>query len=374
MEGTHTCPPCKKTFSRHLALREHDWGTHMKVEPYKCPECPFATAYHGSMYVHKKEGCRGENKARFQCPDCDRTYARKENLLEHVAAIHNLRKALTCPECSYVSAYRTSMAKHKWRYHTQKKESRQAEVASSNMFKGVHDGGCESLATPEVKEAMKENIVDSPTVKPTNRLKLGSFNHSENGSYSNKAPATSKATSNKYACEQCPKEYSSPQRLKEHKFVSHLGGLRPYKCPDCTFETSYRSNFSTHKKKRHGGKRSMPSNEDTALIAQKDKLQKEDPIKPPVGFEKHTSLHPEQRPRKTQKCSSTNGGNIDTHVPGKHGHPNPELKSEDTTNGKSDNANVANKKIDEICRLCGFAAENSTALTAHIMETHVDQY
>ncbi|XP_050092805.1 zinc finger protein OZF-like [Anopheles aquasalis] len=108
------CTHCSRWYKNKTSLRVHlrrlaDTRTH------RCEQCekdfPTKNSLNGHMaYVH------GEQKDRFPCPQCDRTFRRRRELTEHTSR-HNGTALYECKECGKSFYTSSSYATHRKRYH-----------------------------------------------------------------------------------------------------------------------------------------------------------------------------------------------------------------------------------------------------------------
>ena len=141
------CLVCGDVLRGHL--RQHIWGSHLKVKPYKCRFCNYRCVYkfrvykdhykskHGNGSAGKpkdvelvpedvekvdafekkhnlhlgpplyKEMGRHENETSVvECHLCDSTFTQKSSLRQHLWAVHLKKKPYKCKHCDFVGAYK----------------------------------------------------------------------------------------------------------------------------------------------------------------------------------------------------------------------------------------------------------------------------
>ena len=141
------CLVCGEILKGHL--RQHIWGSHLKVKPYKCRFCNYRCVYkfrvykdhykskHGNGVAGKpkdvelvpddvekvdsfekkhnlhlgpplyKEMGRHENESSVvECHLCDSTLTQKSSLRQYLWAVHLKKKPYKCKHCDFVGAYK----------------------------------------------------------------------------------------------------------------------------------------------------------------------------------------------------------------------------------------------------------------------------
>ena len=289
INGNYQCEHCQKSYSRPGRLKAHENAVHLGLRPYQCSGCDCTFRYKNNhsahvRKVHASGHVKENSNPKFQCQDCSETFSEKDVLFEHVMGTHQGLQVLKCPECPFVSANDSAMSQHE----------------------KLHRG----------------------TTKPTERKEC------ENVSASVRSTTKDKIE-RKYSCEHCPKFYSSARNLKDHVNAVHLGSLRPYRCPECDYCTSYRGALYIHKARKHRGKQGEPVMKDLGDMTAEDSM--------PENLQDR-DLNNDKATIGLLNKKAGEGSNADERGP-----------------------------VGDVCPVCGFHAETPKHLTAHILATHVDR-
>ena len=109
-----TCTICGKQFSSISSLNFHINSIH-EAKTYDCQFCHKIFSTSLTLYVHKKRFHNATTKIVFKCDLCDKKYAQKSNLVDHVEKSHNRKKPeiiLKCHICGKISPDKYKLRAH----------------------------------------------------------------------------------------------------------------------------------------------------------------------------------------------------------------------------------------------------------------------
>ena len=108
----HVCNLCPKRFRNVVSLEQH-LGRKHKVKNEKCEQCDFECALKGSLEAHVKNKHIG-----FKCNYCIKTYPDKRQRQVHMEADHEGTATIKkCPKCNYTTPKHHQLLVHKSRVH-----------------------------------------------------------------------------------------------------------------------------------------------------------------------------------------------------------------------------------------------------------------
>ena len=114
----YRCDDCEVSFSSQKMLLDHNLSVHKKKKPYNCETCNYNFSTKSHLYKHiaaihqgkksndgalnlKKrkasgnlDGEKESNLRRIACSLCDKNFARNQNLVYHVATVHEEEKLI----------------------------------------------------------------------------------------------------------------------------------------------------------------------------------------------------------------------------------------------------------------------------------------
>ena len=83
--GKNICEKCGKPCDSPFQLDRHVEAVHLKLKPYKCNQCNFASAHPSNLKKHVKSA---HEKIRHQCDFCPLDFGEKSNLTRHIKRHH----------------------------------------------------------------------------------------------------------------------------------------------------------------------------------------------------------------------------------------------------------------------------------------------
>ncbi|KAJ9581534.1 hypothetical protein L9F63_023290, partial [Diploptera punctata] len=214
---THTCPVCKETYTRRLALEKHlpihfgyrPYGCYMcKIyfrdrsvrdvhvqghfanQPYFCHMCmkPFSLMTHFKKHILMRKGGKS-----YSCGFCGRSFAERSALDEHFQN-HIARRPHHCEICKKSFRMKWQFDKHQIK-HTGVKPKYNCNVCEKSF---VDKSSLETHLETHVEKPRVECDVCKKTFKDAKELKDHAHTHKKNGSY---------------FCEVCKKKYSMRARF-----------------------------------------------------------------------------------------------------------------------------------------------------------------
>uniref|UniRef100_A0A182QXA3 C2H2-type domain-containing protein n=1 Tax=Anopheles farauti TaxID=69004 RepID=A0A182QXA3_9DIPT len=111
------CTVCQKVLAGEQGLKLHMQKIHGKDTSQVCPTCGKDFRCMVSLARHIKAHLGLVTVERVQCDQCAKWFEGKQNLRNHIKAIHDESGQLQCDECQHVSPNRRALAHHKARVH-----------------------------------------------------------------------------------------------------------------------------------------------------------------------------------------------------------------------------------------------------------------
>mmetsp|Transcript_3051 Transcript_3051/g.9319 ORF Transcript_3051/g.9319 Transcript_3051/m.9319 type:complete len:418 (-) Transcript_3051:191-1444(-) len=104
------CPHCPRTFARRFDMHRHVDAVHMNKRPHVCSDCSQAF----KQAAHLKEHVRTYHDInKLRCEVCSRDFGSVPRLKRHVESVHLNLHQHTCDKCGQVYKERSHMHKHK---------------------------------------------------------------------------------------------------------------------------------------------------------------------------------------------------------------------------------------------------------------------
>ncbi|CAN8006701.1 unnamed protein product, partial [Ixodes pacificus] len=186
------CPNCPKTFLRKQFLVRHKC-IHTGEKPHKCPYCRLTFARSSTLIIHVRTHTAGKPS---KCQQCNETFATSSHLARH-STIHTMDKPFKCQLCPSSFAVKKTLEMHIGRHHTAEKPHRchqcNKTFASRNLlFRHI-----------------ARHRFDRP-----------------------------------FECQLCPSSFALERNLREH--IRRHTGEKPFKCQHCNKAFHSSSNLITH--------------------------------------------------------------------------------------------------------------------------------
>ena len=97
LQRSHQCPHCESIFSRKDNLISHIASVHERKKPYQCTDCNQSYAKKDNLKVHV--AAIHEGKKLNKCPDCEASFAQRTQMLNHINSVHEGIKSFECTTC-----------------------------------------------------------------------------------------------------------------------------------------------------------------------------------------------------------------------------------------------------------------------------------
>ena len=167
----YRCDNCEISFSSRNDLLGHNLSVHKKKKPYKCETCTYDFSTKTHLYNHiaaihqgqesndkapnlKKrkasENVEGEEESRLRkisCHLCDKSFARNQNLVYHVATVHEEKKPFKCDKCGNCFGTKQNMESHIKVMHEKIKIKKEVPCPICNQILSRKDALAKHLRT-----------------------------------------------------------------------------------------------------------------------------------------------------------------------------------------------------------------------------------
>ena len=165
------CEHCPYKTSRSDELKKHCNVMHIKLNSYQCKLCEYRTYWKDDIKKHETrmhtntlEILSDDQKRKYKCNICDKSYKSQGNLTDHIKHAHLETKQYSCDACPYRSYNRTIVMQHKKIMHYKIKPYKcdQCQFSTSSNkkirchIKMVHHGIGKALV--EAEESVKTNL------------------------------------------------------------------------------------------------------------------------------------------------------------------------------------------------------------------------
>jgi len=110
---SHICQTCNKSYASRAKLNEHVNFRHSEARPHRCLQCPKVFKSASNLKAHFK---RTHERLRFTCPDCplglDAKVFSESGLRYHRLSVHGGRPQFSCSICAKTFVQATLLRKH----------------------------------------------------------------------------------------------------------------------------------------------------------------------------------------------------------------------------------------------------------------------
>ena len=233
------CEHCPKRFRIQRDLNRHQ-KTHFK-QGYNCTKCDYETTVRTCLVSHLLNHEEEEVRRPFQCPDCEKRFAKADQLLEH-HNLHTGEKPYTCDFCEEAFSLKRDLSTH----------CRKAHPETMPPKRGSKEGLTKCEECGAVLSSKRSLMRHKHSHNPT-KVHLCDICGKSLTSYEHLTRHRRIHTGEKpYVCEMCSKAFSDPGNLEMHRRVHTKE--KPYQCEFCPKAFGQRSTLTIHRR-GHTGER-----------------------------------------------------------------------------------------------------------------------
>ncbi|XP_033098459.1 ikaros family zinc finger protein-like isoform X2 [Anneissia japonica] len=254
----HPCMEDQSMPSTVQPLNDDESPLHGDTSNTKLKEEPDLVKVNGDAHAEEENNMGQElppspsdNGDAFQCKLCTFIAPSAEILEEH-RNVHMGRKPFKCEECGFASAYQNALLQH-MQLHRENIQKGPDSPSEEEMDDHSSTNGNDSLIAQENMQSMLEGVDQDGVARGDRQpsvyqCKLCTYiaptkthlNEHMNVHSGNKP----------YKCLVCGFSSSFRSSLMRHLIV-HTGTAKMFKCDRCLYQTPYKCNLVTHRKKKH---------------------------------------------------------------------------------------------------------------------------
>ncbi len=228
------CTICAKSFLSNDGLKYHS-AVHKKLKAFECQNCPAKFITKGKLAEHIKQV--HENKIRYKCPICQKTYSQKGNLLIHTRRHTNEQKS-KCPHCPFMADSKRDLDRH-LRVHFADGKYKCSECTASFGTRGQQR--CHLRVVHKKDPGVLEPLIYKCSKCPREYKYLTSCKRHE----------LTHDMKKDFKCVKCVAKFYTAVDLKEHMAV-HVNASNEFVCRICNAYFYQHKLLSYHNKKWHG--------------------------------------------------------------------------------------------------------------------------
>lgn len=223
----HQCEICQSSFSRLKNLKEHLKKIHNLF--FKCTYCTLTFASKELLSKHQSENCGNKG---LKCIVCGKIFAKRYNMLRHMAMIHSNEEKFECEKCNKTFKTKDGLKRHVNTHLTTYKctECRQEFLLYIEMVR-------HKAAAHKKEQLLLICSICRKQFPSHHRLFVHLRTHS---------------AEKPYECCICQKRYKSNESLKHHK-LSHLRS-KSHLCDVCGKDFIHKTSLVIHKKSHNKGR------------------------------------------------------------------------------------------------------------------------
>ena len=231
----YVCDQCNRSFCTRTSLIYHLQSEHLGTGSVKCYKCCLKFETKDQLNNHIEKIHFQES---FKCDCCEKSFAKKENLLRHQSDHKSsdfMRCDFKCDKCDSVFRWKTSFQRHM-------KEIYNANKTVKNVCTLCDKECCTTKllkAHMKLKHETQNKRCSKCGLTFTEEVNLK--RHLENAL---------KDGNEKYSCDQCPRSFCTRTTLTRHLETKH-DGIGNFKCYKCSVNFETKDALINHKETIH---------------------------------------------------------------------------------------------------------------------------
>ena len=239
------CPDCGKTVTKAYYLSSHkQWHLNEGLTT-QCPECGKVVSKNG-FRKHIDEHKRNQSGDMYFCDICPYKANAKYKVNSHKKVIHG-PKAYTCDLCGTMFKVKATMDNHMLTKH---RDSENATTYQCEMCEYTTKSEVSLNSHIQFRHREGKRICSFCNFETLDSDKLSSHFRTEHGIATDLTPK--KSNNEKiYKCTQCDYSARSPQALRIHVKVKHVGTR--FKCEQCDYTSTTKNQLRIHNNSKHLG-------------------------------------------------------------------------------------------------------------------------
>lgn len=278
--GDYRCPDCQEPCLTYYDLMIHQYRSHAKAVERLQPHT------YGVDTIHHKDGKIEKKRTLFVCPHCQASYKADSRWTVHMRTKHSWG-LFECKSCDEVCHYASDFSSHMLNFHPDNSDVKCPSCAKLVSLKddpeafNAHYRDCPYDSAKAVNEYEKKNTLYQCDYCGKNYFSKNSFDahiKQHQGIERFKCTQCDYGTNYKgvlldhqkmhlreqgltnadselvlfHQCDQCGKQYSNIQGLRDHVKRVHQGIKPSFPCKDCGRTFTNKASLYNHKKREHG--------------------------------------------------------------------------------------------------------------------------
>ena len=240
------CPDCGKTVSKAYYLATHKQKHLNEGLTEQCPECGKIVSKNG-FRKHKEEHKRKQSGDIYFCDICPFQANAKYKVNSHKKVIHG-PPAYTCDLCGMMFKVKATMDNHMLTKH---RDPENATTYQCEMCEFTTKSEVSLTSHIQFRHKEGKRVCSFCDFETLNSEELSTHLRTEHGIATDLTPK--KPTIDKiYKCTQCDYSARSPQALRLHVKVKHVGTR--FKCEQCDYTATTKNQIRVHNNKHLGVK------------------------------------------------------------------------------------------------------------------------